>query len=178
VTSDLHFGQKYIIESGFRKFENIEEMDKTLIENWNNQVGIDDTVYVLGDFSFHTQEKTQEILRSLNGTKHLIIGNHDNIKNVNWRSITPYKEMYRLGKFIIMSHYPFKCWNGLKQGSIHLHGHIHSQAMYNTSKKYTRRYDVGVDSTNFHLIDLDDIIFYTKQKDAEIGFVRMRKKQA
>lgn len=31
-----------------RKFKTIEEHDNTLIENWNNVVGIDD-IFILGD---------------------------------------------------------------------------------------------------------------------------------
>lgn len=60
-TSDLHFGHKNIIRFDNRPFFSVEEMDKTLIENWNRKVSADDTVYVLGDISWYNDEKTTEI---------------------------------------------------------------------------------------------------------------------
>lgn len=60
-----------------RPFKSIEEHDEALIENWNNAVGMDDDVYLLGDISRHNSTKTIEIFNELNGNIHLIVGNHD-----------------------------------------------------------------------------------------------------
>ena len=78
-TSDLHFGHKNIIRFDNRPFFSVEEMDKTLIENWNRKVSEDDTVYILGDISWYNDEKTTEIFAGLNGHKILIKGNHDRV---------------------------------------------------------------------------------------------------
>ena len=43
-------------------FKTIEEHDETIIKNWNNVIGIDDEVYLLGDISWHNSTKTIEIL--------------------------------------------------------------------------------------------------------------------
>lgn len=51
--SDLHFGHKNILKFDNRPFLNIEQHDKAIIENWNNVVGEDDDVYVLGDISWY-----------------------------------------------------------------------------------------------------------------------------
>ena len=60
-TSDLHFGHKNIIRFDNRPFTSVEEMDETLICNWNKKVNNDDLVYILGDISWYNDEKTCEI---------------------------------------------------------------------------------------------------------------------
>ena len=61
-TSDLHFGHKNIIQYENRPFNNIEEMDNKIIKMWNNTLNEEDTIYILGDFSWYKGEKTNEIL--------------------------------------------------------------------------------------------------------------------
>ena len=55
----------------------MEDMNQGLISIWNDTVKQEDTVYVLGDFAFCGAKKLVEIVQQINGTKHLIIGNHD-----------------------------------------------------------------------------------------------------
>jgi metallophosphoesterase len=79
-TSDLHFGHANIMKfhPNFRKFQNINDMDNTLIRLWNSRVNPCDEVYNLGDVSFHKDfEQTLKILKRLNGKHVLILGNHD-----------------------------------------------------------------------------------------------------
>ena len=49
--ADTHFGGENIRRYENRPFETAEKMDEKLIENWNRVVEVEDTVYVLGDFS-------------------------------------------------------------------------------------------------------------------------------
>ena len=49
--SDTHFGHANIIRLCNRPFQDVERMDNTLINNWNNTVSNKDTVYILGDFA-------------------------------------------------------------------------------------------------------------------------------
>lgn len=75
--SDLHFGHKNILAFDNRGFPDVESHDEELIRRWNEQVGIDDDVWILGDISWHNATKTIEIFNRLNGIKHLCKGNHD-----------------------------------------------------------------------------------------------------
>lgn len=50
-TSDTHFNHDREFIWGPRGFKNINESNKTIIDNWNNTVGPNDDVYMLGDFS-------------------------------------------------------------------------------------------------------------------------------
>jgi calcineurin-like phosphoesterase family protein len=76
-TADLHFGHKRIIELCDRPFDNVDDMDRQLIQRWNQYIEPGDNVYVLGDFALGHLDTTLGYLPQLNGTKHLILGNHD-----------------------------------------------------------------------------------------------------
>lgn len=52
-------------------------MKEAYIKNWNKRVKPNETIYVLGDFSFMGNNATAELLTRLNGHKILIWGNHD-----------------------------------------------------------------------------------------------------
>ena len=69
-TSDLHLGHRNIIRLCNRPFATIEEMDETLIRNWNAKVTNGDTVYILGDLLFRNEKPAEEYLKQLKGKKH------------------------------------------------------------------------------------------------------------
>ena len=77
LTSALHLGHRNVIRLCNRPFTDIEEMDQTLIDNWNRRIQAQDTVYILGNLMFRNEKPPEEYLRQLRGKKHLIIGNHD-----------------------------------------------------------------------------------------------------
>ena len=80
-TSDTHFWHDNIIKFCNRPFNSIEEMNDTIIENWNKVVGKNDIVFHLGDFCFCGSDKFKDIIERLNGYIYLILGNHD------WKTI-------------------------------------------------------------------------------------------
>ena len=63
-TSDLHFYHDKIITHTQRPFYNAEEMNKTLIQKWNNKVSSNDEVYILGDFTMKGAEIAASCLYS------------------------------------------------------------------------------------------------------------------
>jgi len=144
-TADTHFGHENIIKFMKRPFANVDEMDEAMIQTWNNTVQPKDTVYVLGDFSFHNVEKTNYILNRLNGSRMLIKGNHDSRKNLKkthgWEWVKDYFELRHEGQLTVLSHYPFEVWRDSHRGSWHLHGHSHG-----TLPNKGKRRDVGVDA--------------------------------
>ena len=173
--SDLHIGHKNILKLSNRPFKNIEEMLEKIIENWNNVVKQDDDVYILGDMFYRFGGNVKNIIRNLNGHKHLIIGNHDkqllNDKAALelFYSVDYYKEikdtLYGKDKFVILSHYPMCEWNGFYRNSIHLYGHIHNSI--NTTFKIMRNipnaYNVGADILDFTPCTLEQIIEKNKE---------------
>ena len=130
--SDLHLGHANVIKFDNRPFKNIEEMHKTIITNWNEVTDKDDTVFILGDFCWETEQGWEKYLQELKGKKVLIQGNHD-IKSPNknlkkyFLDIKPYKEITDNGRHIIMSHYPIPMHKAAYgEGCYMLYGHVHN----------------------------------------------------
>lgn len=78
-TSDLHLGHARIIELCKRPFNNVEEMNQKIVENWNYEVDPLDNIFILGDLALGKIRETIKIVSRLNGTKYLIPGNHDRV---------------------------------------------------------------------------------------------------
>lgn len=171
-TSDTHYHHTNILQYCNRPFENIQEMNEQLIENWNSVVGQDDLVYHLGDVAMGGKKKageTASILNRLNGTIRLIKGNHetyvldDSACRSRFAWVRDYYELHYQGKMIVLQHFPLFTWNMAgktdKQDrpmAFMLHGHCHSSI--DKINATTTRMDVGVDSNNYTPINIDDIV--------------------
>lgn len=132
-TADLHLGHKNVLRFDNRPFSTIEENDEYIISQWNDTVGNDDDVWILGDISWYPAAKTAEILKRLKVRKHLCIGNHDHklLKSADVRQqfveIVDYKEIsFGDGTGVVLCHYPIPCYNKHFYGWYHLYGHVHS----------------------------------------------------
>ena len=76
--ADTHFFHRSLNEKmDQRGFEDIEQMNEYMIDQWNSKVRKNDEVVVLGDFSWGNASQTTEILDELKGKFYLIRGNHD-----------------------------------------------------------------------------------------------------
>jgi len=129
--SDLHFGHANIIRFDGRPFVSIEEMEETLVANWNGVVGANDTVYILGDFCWGKEPDWRRVLSCLNGSKVLVRGNHD-LKNMSaslkamFQDVKEYKEITDGGRHVIMFHYPILFYKGAYNPQCYmLCGHVH-----------------------------------------------------
>ena len=56
--ADMHFGHTNVLRFDNRPFSDTAQMDDTLIQNWNERVATDDTVYVLGDAFWKNEENS------------------------------------------------------------------------------------------------------------------------
>lgn len=173
VTSDTHFGHR-MVSKVYRGFDNPDDHDAALVKTWNELVPEDGIVINLGDVSFTNKERTKSIIDSLNGTKYVVPGNHDNSKNLDFwfgENVLPQllaiqvidpKEQTRRLRFEA-SHYPLAAWNGSDNGSLHLHGHLHSRnnsVSHHFCAPYAgagTRFDVGIDNSPFFGYSLSPI---------------------
>lgn len=172
ITSDLHFSHANILKynPATRQFRDVEHMNSEMIRMWNETVTADDLVYILGDVSFANVIKSVEIMKSLNGRKILVQGNHDSklVKHNSFiecfEEIHQYLEIDYDGSKIIMSHFPFLEWNQMHRGSINFFGHLHGDK---TGQEQYRCKDVGMDATGKIVILMEDAI-----KDALKGEIK------
>lgn len=77
LTSDLHIGHVNIIEYCNRPYKDVSEMNADLVERWNSVVAPDDEVFIIGDLAMGKLDDSLVYVGLLNGTKHLVPGNHD-----------------------------------------------------------------------------------------------------
>ncbi len=130
--ADMHFGHRNAISFDNRPFQDVEEMDRILIENWNSRVREEDEVYIIGDFCYRSGRSPQWYLKQLKGRKHLIRGNHDQVildseaARACFESIDPLLFIQDNDKKIVLCHFPIAEWNGYFRGVWHIYGHIHS----------------------------------------------------
>lgn len=127
--ADMHLGHQNVLRFDARPFESVEDMDETIIRNWNARVTDEDTVYVLGDAFWKNEAGSVAIFSRLKGHKHLIRGNHDRVHGKLgklWESIEHYAEITDGKTQVVMCHYPIPFYNGQHRGSVMLHGHIHN----------------------------------------------------
>jgi len=173
-TSDTHFYHSNIINLNDRPFSNLDDMHRTLIQNWNAYVSERDEIYILGDFTFNsTGDEANRILKRLKGKKYLIRGNHDKFLKDDAFDTSAFewiKDYYVLDykklKFVLF-HYPILEWQGFFGDAIHLYGHVHNS---NKDPKQasrlkvltSRAINVGVDVNNYFPISIEQILKQTK----------------
>lgn len=77
----LHLGHESIAK--YRGWNNAEEHDKHLIEQWNLVVSKRDTTYIVGDVTMERATHYHK-LNQLNGRKIVVLGNHDRHQDINF----------------------------------------------------------------------------------------------
>lgn len=127
--SDLHFGHKSFLP--FRKethgidFKDEQVMNEWIIESINSVVRKKrDMLWILGDIAWGSSELHN--VGRLNGTKKLIIGNHDKFKTLEYHRY--FEKVHGACRHygLVMTHVPihpsemkYRNW------SVNVHGHIH-----------------------------------------------------
>jgi len=161
-TSDLHLGHRAVIHMQNRPFADVDEMNRTLIMNYNAVVHKDDTVYILGDIAHRTRvEEVNALIAKLNGKKYLLRGNHDKAYDpALFEEIRDFMTISYAGRYIALMHYPMLSWPRSHYGSIMLHGHMHNDESYNleNQKNGILRYDVWVDANGYYPVSVEQII--------------------
>lgn len=189
-TSDTHYNHSNICrattrwvgaDNVTRDFKSLDHMNSVLVDSINQNIGENDILIHLGDWSFGGFEKIEEFRdRILCKNIHLVLGNHDhhierdkaNVQSlfttvnhyVNLdvrRPGTRAKNSMDQYKFVLM-HFPIASWDGMNDGVIHLHGHVHLPP--NKRIANGKAMDVGVDGNNMSPISLDEVLSLMKNQ--------------
>ena len=185
-TSDTHFGSARALFFSRRPFLSVEDMDWTMIENWNKKVKPVDNIYHLGDFG------STKYLKYLNGNKILILGNYEReeLKNLNidpnldedvipyfkekgWDEVLPgrYVDLVPPRRMLspelpeinlTLSHEPLKVKEIVqlyqRMGDLNCFGCFGHIHGRQMVKQWG--IDVGVDAHNFTPVSLSEVLFY------------------
>lgn len=154
-TADTHFGHTNIIKYCNRPFHNVQEMDAAILAHINQKVKPHDILWILGDFSFGSQEYYRNAIKCKN--VNLIRGNHDMRVNKNYLEAVfdRVEDMHVIKERtkIFLCHYAMKVWPHKHHGAMHLFGHSHG--LLQNPEPYSL--DVGVDANNYKPLSINDI---------------------
>lgn len=187
--SDTHYNHTNICrgvsswsnkEKSTHPFNTLEEMNEFLIRAINDNVGQDDILIHLGDWSFGGFEQIEAFRkRIICRNIHLVLGNHDHHIESNrdgcrkhFLSVNHYLELEvkwdikkdLIGRFeAVCMHYPIASWHNMNRGRIHLHGHVHLRPEHKLHAG--RAMDVGFDGHPFSRpYELPEIIRLMKDR--------------
>jgi calcineurin-like phosphoesterase family protein len=171
VYSDPHFYHgnicKFTKEDGskLRPWDDANEMTEDMIRWYNEIVGDNDRVYILGDVAFSPRSMRDSVSR-LKGRKVLVPGNHEPPKMRKYFDLFDDVRGYVVKKEFIMSHIPIH-EQSLSRWQLNIHGHLHANQVMSYPEDFdinqdvfpdTRYYCACVEHTNFRPILLDDIL--------------------
>jgi len=181
--SDHHFFHKNIIKYAQRPFNLnsstcVSDCAEFMVKMHNAVVREDDLVMFVGDLSASLRGQEQELkdyLNRMNGTKVLIRGNHDHLKDDFYKDCGFVKivDYFKIGDYFIC-HYPCyeSKWNKKKEPNMIralknskctkiIHGHIHNKSPKNWEPDGYSRTNVCVDFTPnmFQPVLMSDSVF-------------------
>ena len=173
-TSDLHFCHNKEFIYAPRGFVTVEEMNETIITNFNEVMDWTDELYILGDCFLNDNSEGIKLLRRLPGKKHIIWGNHDTDARKELMRMCTSNTFECLGyasvqKFsglrFYLCHYPtmtanFDLDKPLKSRTLSLSGHTHSTEIWDAAGGY----NVALDAHNNYPVELEEIIEAFKKR--------------
>jgi calcineurin-like phosphoesterase family protein len=178
--SDTHFGHtnswaKFKSHNDpdkpMRPFTSTEEMDETMINNWNKVVHPKDRVYHLGDFCIN--RKSLNVFSRLHGRICLVLGNHDPWKRSDYDKFAPNIDVFQGAKMLpkigwVLTHIPVysQMVGPDSRWQCNIHGHLHDKKVlcegYDgwtgwASKPDPRYFNVSVEQINYTPIELEEL---------------------
>ena len=193
-TSDQHFGDDMSRRFWRRPYRNVEEMDRCLIDGWNDTVRPTDEVWCLGDVAIAQASHLRWAVGQLHGRKYLIAGNHDacwaghrrhtTTQNAWWHKTyescglairgDPFGVARLADEQATLSHFPyrdpdrhdfqFESHMPDDRGGWLIHGHVHTRW-----RQWGRMINVSVDAWDFRPVAADRLEAIIRAGPADIA---------
>lgn len=144
VTSDTHLFHSNILkfkdsDTGNlirgEKFSDVDQMNQYILDKWNSVVKPGDIVYHLGDVFMGNREDFKNLWPKFQGSKRLVVGNHDDIPFLSsggfFKKVMMWRTFPEFG--LMLSHVPLH-QSSLRRGApdnpdapvlLNVMGHIH-----------------------------------------------------
>lgn len=169
-TADEHYGHKNIIEYSNRPFRSVDEMDETLIANFNSVVPDNENSITIHAGDFTLWKKTSGVYKKyvsrLNGNHIFLKGSHDYWLNDNapriWERILD-------KQYIVVCHYAMRTWARSHYNSWQLYGHSHGKL-----EPVGKQWDIGVDNNNFMPVSFHELKTIMANRPDNPNFIKRR----
>ena len=178
--ADLHFGDQRVYDKCWKYniFNGLQDYESRLVKNWNGVVSDEDDIYVLGDIAEDHYDSVIDIMQSLSGKKHLIVGNHDlqllpkYLESSLFQTIADNMLIDDNERVIHLSHYPIMDWMEYNRGGYLIYGHIHNKHLPQIKEYYKDKpaFNAGCDVTGYTPRTLDELIAL-KEKNKNEPFI-------
>ena len=164
VISDPHFYHYNIIRYCHRPFTTVHEMNETIIKNWNDKVGEDEFIFMLGDFICggfpyeETKKYYSSIYDRLNGNKFFLRGNHDKKLNKIHTFVNSSYEndpvlLFHKDRKILLNH--IRKDFTMSSDVLFFFGHIHNRIIKDLPSNH---HNVSVEHTGYAPVLIDDYL--------------------
>lgn len=178
IISDTHFCHENILKFTDNdgnlirgdRFSSVDKMNECMMDNWNSVVKPGDIVYHLGDVVIGNHDWFTKNWPKLNGSKRLIVGNHDDIKFLSSGGFFKKVQMWRMfPEFgLLFTHVPVHPSNikiraklgNYQEGDVgteqlkflNVHGHIHQNPSPDGPYK-----NVSVEVTDYTPVHIEEL---------------------
>ena len=152
VWSDLHLGDRGVLQAFDRPFRDVEQMDRHLLREWRHRVRRDDTIICLGDVAHPDVWWDRRLvldIRECPGERVLVLGNHDRNRDALREAGFAAQctlAMYTGDPPLVLSHYPLR---RIPVGAVNLHGHFHEG-----TERTRRHINLAVERTDYSPVGL------------------------
>lgn len=184
-TSDPHFGHENVAR--LRGFDNVEAHDEAITKHWKEIVNEEDHLWILGDLQMSAVKYALELVGSMPGKKHLILGNHDPAHPMHrqshkfqhqymevFESVQAFARRRIAGQEVLLSHFPYQSdhtqvarytqYRLRDEGLWLLHGHTHG-----AEKLHGHEIHVGLDAWGMKFVPISTIEKMIKENSAAQG---------
>ena len=171
LISDLHFDHANIIRLCNRPFDNIDEMNGTMLKNWTRAAGDHSTVFFLGDMTFGRDRRPIDFwLQKLTGNIRFLRGNHDQDIVTTAKVIPAYYGIRYKGREFLLAHHPYRP-DGYEGWFIHGHVHNRDLNLYPLVNQKKKTANVSAELVDYTPISLDHLneLIDTGRKHPALG---------